>query len=350
LLTVYNTISKLEKTESPRKLKDIFSKNARLRITPTDKCSANCYHCVADSSSRGKPMDYFDFARIPARFFRIFKAVDFGRRGNPLLYQSEGRDLADIISFLKAKGIKKFTLALALQEEELPVMRRLEELASKGISLETMVTYHHYNAKSQDQIAESFNESLKNFMAFSNTIIISLIGHKFIEKEKGSAKEVNYAFERNKDKIFSGIGMKKVHEEEYEATYNQNTARIIIPPIDNRIYPLGRFRDYLRKKGCLEYYEKKFNQSLTDYVCPDLITWPGIIIEPNGDLNLCASFEAITCDKAVVSNIFFEDYEQVEQELIEFNYKEREWFINNLEAIVQGKVSSCKLKNNCYEK
>ena len=117
--------------------------------------------------------------------------------------------------------------------------------------------------------------------------------------------------------------------------------------MDTRVYPLGRFRQYLKQLGVLQQYEEQFEQAMSDYVCPDLIKWPGIIIEPDGSLNLCASFEAITCAGAIATNIFTKPYAQVQEELMRFHYKEVRWFIDNLPDIIAGKVSTCKLKNKC---
>ena len=86
-----------------------------------------------------------------------------------------------------------------------------------------------------------------------------------------------------------------------------------------------------------------------DYVCPDLIKWPGIIIEPDGSLNLCASFEAISCKGAIVSNILTKSYSQVEDELLQLHKTELKWFTENVQDIIQGNVSTCKLKNHCYQ-
>lgn len=102
-------------------------------------------------------------------------------------------------------------------------------------------------------------------------------------------------------------------------------------------------------KGILEQYETQFEQSMSDYVCPDLIKWPGIIIEPDGSLNLCASFEAVTSNGAIVGNIFSKSYEEVKHELIQFHRKEMGWFTKNISGIMAGNVSTCKLKNCCYK-
>jgi len=48
-------------------------------------------------------------------FLKYFQLTDFGRRGNSLLYNSEGHDLISLMELLTEHGINKFTLALALQ-------------------------------------------------------------------------------------------------------------------------------------------------------------------------------------------------------------------------------------------
>ena len=73
-----------------------------------------------------------------------------------------------------------------------------------------------------------------------------------------------------------------------------------------------------------------------------------MIVEPNGDINMCGSFEAIAYPNvSVVSNIL-KPYENVEKELLRFYDKEKKWFINNFPDIALRKKTVCKIRNNCY--
>ena len=194
-----------------------------------------------------------------------------------------------------------------------------------------------------------FNASLKNYMRFSNKILISLLGDQYGEPTK--AEQVKKTFKGNWDIIFHDISLKPAEDgKKYHAQYQDKQADILIPPIDTRVYPMGRFRQELSQKRILKQYEKQFEESLSDYACPDLIKWPGIIIEPDGGLNLCASFEAINCKDAIVSNIFAKPFSKVKKELMQFHQRELGWFIQNIDGIVAGRVSTCKIKNNCYQK
>ena len=215
-----------------------------------------------------------------------------------------------------------------------------------------MITYHHYfNNLDTTKLAQDFNTTLKNYSRFSKKIIISLLGDIYPQKNKTKAEEVNQTFQDNWDVIFKDLNLISTKREgKYSIEHKDKKIELYIPRIDTHVYPLGRFREYLSQQGILEDYEKQFNQTLTDYVCPDLIKWPGIIIEPNGDLNFCASFEAINCNKGIISNIFTKSFSQVQKELKEFHERELNWFIDNLQDIIKGKVSTCKLKNNCYSK
>jgi len=353
LRTIYETIRKAEQVrgEEIRDLGDLFAKNPRLIISPNNRCNGSCLHCVADSTPSGTTMSYKSFAGINPEFFKIFSAADFGRRGNPLLYHSNGHDLVDLMSLLNGSDINQFTLALAMQNSSIPVLKKMEEFAkNKNVNIETMVTYHHYYPDLDKlKLAKDFNSTLINYLGFSRKIIISLLGDQYSQKEPIKAEEVQRAFQDNWETIFADIEMTpKNSKSTYHAQHGTNGAEIQIPPLDTRVYPLGRFRQYLAKRKVLEQYEKRFEQVMGDYVCPDLIKWPGIIIEPDGSLNLCASFEAVTYRGAIVSNIFTKPYSEVQKELIKFHKKEMNWFIDNLPKIIDGKVSTCKLKNNCY--
>jgi len=356
--TIYDTIRRVEavKDKEVEELSDLFTEKPRLIISPTDKCYGACTHCVANSTLKGKAMPYDKFAKIDPEFFEIFFAADFGRRGNPLEYYSNGNDLANVLDHLLVNGgIEKFTLALAVQNSSTPTLMGLQKFVEYGrASIDTMITYHHYfEDLNPVKLAEDFNFALKNYMKFSKKITISLLGDKFSQSNPTKAEEVQKTFNDNWDIIFKDIELTKKDDKNYRASYKSlnkcTMADLYIPTIDTRVYPLGRFRNYLAQRMVLQQYTEKFEQSLSDYACPDLIKWPGIIIEPNGDLNLCASFEAVNCKGAVVTNIFNRSYEQVQNDLIKFHQKEMRWFIDNLSDIIDGKVSTCKLKNNCYQ-
>ncbi|MBW3022780.1 hypothetical protein KY308_01625, partial [Candidatus Woesearchaeota archaeon] len=329
LETIYKTVLRAEQAikEETRGLKDVFSENPRLIISPNNICKCSCLHCVAESSPAGITMPYDKFVSINPEFFRIFSAADFGRRGNPLLYNSDGHDLADLLEFLNAQGLNKFTLALTLQKNPVPVIGRLEKFAEQA-DIETMVTYHHYfNGLDTAKLARDFNSTLKHYMRFSEKIIISLLGDKYSQKEPTKAEEVEQTFNKNWGIIFDGIEMvSRDGAGRYLAKHESEQVQIYIPKTDTRVYPFGRFRKYLEQKGILQQYEEQFTNSMSDYSCPDLIKWPGIIVEPDGGLNLCASFEAICSQDSVVSNIFAKPYDEVKNELMQFHQKELRWF------------------------
>lgn len=347
LKTIYDTILRAQDAYGKKVsgLEDIFSEDARLIITPNNNCQNKCYHCVADSNEKGKSMPFDKFTDIPYYFFKNFKIADFGRRGNPLIYSSQGRDLADMIFFLYSNEIKKFTIAAAIREKDFPVNKKLVDFVSKNkTNIETMITYHHYFKNlDEEKLAIDMNSSIKNYSAFSQKIVISLLGDEITGKDK----EVNDSFSRNRDLIFKDIKLDNEDRREniFKAEY-KTKFEISIPKIDKRVYPLGRFRNYLKEKGILHHYERKFESFLGDYVCPDLIKWPGIIIETDGSLNLCASFEAIACKGAIASNIFENNFEKVKQDIINYYNNENRWFIENLQGIIEGKISTCRLKRN----
>ena len=147
LKTIYDTILRVEQVKAGgvKSLGDLFAENPRLIISPSNYCNSSCLHCVADSVPTGEMMPYKKFAWIDPSFIKIFSFADFGRRGNPLLYNSEGHDLADLMTFLNDHGINSFTIAASIQKNYAPIIGRLEDFASKRkADIETMVTYHHY--------------------------------------------------------------------------------------------------------------------------------------------------------------------------------------------------------------
>ena len=352
LRTIHSELASLQelRKKGVSGLKDIFSENARLIISPSNQCYNNCLHCVADSNPKGEIMKFSDFEKIDSKFFELFKFADFGRRGNPIIYSSEGRDLADMISFIYGRGIKNFSIAAAIMKEDLPIADKLGKIASQNeINIETMITYHHYFQNlDRAGLAKDFNTSIKSFMRFSSSLLISLLGDGYLNGGEAMAEDVARTFAENREIIFQDITISS--EEKRIMNYGSRTAELQIPPADARVYPLGRFREYLSQKKILNQYEKMFEKSLSDYVCPDLIRWPGIIIEPDGDLNLCASFEAIASKEAIVSNIFRKPFNEVEHDLMRFHEKEIKWFAENIDEIIECRTSTCKMKNCCYSK
>lgn len=354
LKTLYDAVRRAELAlrGGVTELSDLFTEKPRLIISPSNFCVNACLHCVADSTPTGEMMSYDDFTKIDTDFIKIFSSADFGRRGNPLLYHSNGNDLVDLVQFLHSNGISKFTFALTLQPRPIPMLDKLNQFVNEHqVYVGTMVTYHHYH-KDLDtyQLAQDFNSTLKNYWGFSNRITLSLLGDGFSQQEPTMAEEVRKAFKENWGVIFKDIELAHGAEhKKHVARYQSKEVEIRVPRIDTRVYPLGRFRDYLESKGVMPKYEQLFEPAMRDHVCPDLVKWPGIIIEPDGSLNLCASFEAVNCRGAVVSNIFTKPYAEVQEELLGFHQMELHWFIDNLSAIMEGKVSTCKLRNGCYK-
>jgi len=333
-------------------LSDLFCENPRLVITPNDDCDNGCLHCVADSTAKGTTIPYDAFKSIDPEFFKIFKTADFGRRGNPVLYRSQGSDLADMMGFLQSMGIQKFSIAAAIRNSYPEIIPRLKKVVEeKGIGLDTMLTYHHYfPALDQVKLAKDMNAAIKDYILFSDKIIISLLGDNYSQKDPTMKQEVEETFNRNHGLIFEGIELAAAGENAYAARFKDHHAKISIPATDTRVYPFGRFREYLRYRSMLNEYTEKFEASLSDYVCPDMIRWPGIIIEPDGGLNMCASFEAINCRKAVVSNILDWPFDKVKSDLIRCHELEKEWFDKNIDSIMDGSAMSCKMKKGCYDR
>ncbi|MBI4981392.1 hypothetical protein HZC30_07620 [Candidatus Woesearchaeota archaeon] len=331
-----------------QELSDCFAENPRLKISPSNQCTGACLHCVSDSTLTGKVMPYEDFSRIDPRFFQMFSAADFGRSGNPLLYHSGSCDMVDLMRALNDNGINKFSSALALQTNRLPEIRRLEELVSeKGAEIRVMVTYHHYHDNLDPaKLASDFNSTLKQYFGFSKRITISLLGDSYPQQGSTKAEEVKKTFHENWSAIFADIEITLTkNSQSYFARYNSKEAKIKIPSVNTRVYPLGRFREYLSGKGILTPYEEHFRRQKRDYACPDLLKWSGLLIEPDGSVNLCASFESMYCRKAVVANIFTEPYSEVERKLREFHHREMKWFVRNIEGIISGTVPTCKLRS-----
>ena len=165
LKVIYDTLGRAQHVlkNGINDLSDCFSDYARFIITPSNKCNSGCYHCVAESTPFGEIMDYDKFSKINPDFFKVFQIVDFGRKGNPLNYMSNKYDLADILNILYKNGIKSFTIAPAINSRP-SIYRRIAKFKSeRDISIETMLTYHHYfDPLDTQKLADDFNFAIKN--------------------------------------------------------------------------------------------------------------------------------------------------------------------------------------------
>ena len=336
---------------SPQKLREIFIDRPRLIFSLSNFCDKHCVHCIACSDIHGKMCDFEKLSKIPEEFFRIFEYVDFGRTGDPLLYKWRKKDLADVISLLFLKGgIRHFTIAagLILSDKSYDVIKRIKKVKEHyGLSLESMLTFHLYYPFPISHVCKAFQRSLRYLSEISEEITIAIIGdHFFTETSFLTALKT---FRQNLETIFGCFqGGEKLEDDTFLLRINGKETKIEIK-LNDVIYPLGRFKEYLQRKGRYEEYIKTFKVR-RHLVCPDIGRWPGIVLETNGDLNLCGHFEAINNDATRVTNIFTHSYEEIEEKLLDIYQLERRWFFAHLELLRQAKVSACKLENRCYRK
>ena len=150
-------------------LPDILSNNPRLVISPSNMCDKNCLHCISDSKFNGEMMEYDKFESIPIDFLELFSYVDFGRTGDPMLYNYEGKNLSDVISFLTGAGIENYTIAAGLflnpkSEEPIPKIKETKE--EKNLKMDNMLTFSNYYGMDESRLIEVFINYLKSQIQF----------------------------------------------------------------------------------------------------------------------------------------------------------------------------------------
>jgi hypothetical protein len=344
---------KLEQPE-PRRLKQAFSENPRLVVSLDNICDKGCLHCVSEATmKKSEKMEYEDITSLDFRYFDIFKTVDFGRKGDPMLWKSDDHDISDIINHFADRHVKEVTIAAGLFKGRDKwyerVTEKLEKVHAKhdNLNLETMLTYHHYFPDMKpEEIALLFNKSLYDCSKFSDKIIISIIGDRAYDAS--SINAVGESFLENFDKIFKGFDLRRSRNNIIAKKDGKKTV-IYIPQPSDAIHPFGRFENKLKNDKIYESYVKTFNEMLSEPDnCPDALSWPGMVIEPNGDINMCGSFEAIAYPNVTVVSNIFKPFEKVEADLLDLYRKERQWFIKNFPDIAFGRKTTCKIKNACY--
>ena len=346
-------LSKLDEP-NPEKLKDAFSPDPRLVISLSNYCDKNCAHCVSEASvNETEQLTFENIDTLDRHYFDIFKKVDFGRKGDPLLWKSEKRDISNVVESLASNGVNEVTIAAGIfkgrENWYEKITKRLEDVHNKqkNLNIETMITYHNYFPDmTEEVVAKKFNKTLLGCSRFSDKIIISIIGDRFYEDSY--VDNVENSFIQNSHIIFEGMELSGSRKNITVSNAERSFA-LSIPFTSEAIHPYGRFAKKLKKDKNLKEYTEFFSELVPEpNLCPDPLIWPGMIVEPNGDINMCGSFEAIAYPNvSVVSNIL-KPYENVEKELLRFYDKEKKWFINNFPDIALRKKTVCKIRNNCY--
>jgi hypothetical protein len=332
-------------------LEELFDERPRISISLSNFCDKGCSHCIADSNLNGGMMSFEDFSKVPERFFRIFSYADYGRTGDPMLYESCGKDLADVISFLANYELRNHTIAsgIFVYKEMNELIEKIKRVKDQSdLSIESLLTFHlYYPSLDHETLAKAFNKSIRKMARFSDRIILAVIGDTyFTETSLSSALNV---FSENLGAIFEGLDLvERKAENTYLLRSNGRDTEIEIRT-NPAIYPYGRFEKYLKGKGVYEDYLDNFPFFSKPLICPDTGRLPGIIIEYDGGINVCGSFEAVATKETVVGNLFGKTYDELEKLLLDFYRKEKDWVIENFDDILLGKKSTCKLCNRCYE-
>lgn len=338
----------IEKSQKEVKdIRDVFSENPTLIITQSNMCDKGCTHCIANSTTNGEMMDYDKITSIDEDFYKIFKGVIFGRRGDPMLYNSREKDLADLIDFFTDYGIKQYSIAAGpFLNTPHKITEKLSKLRrERRLDISSMLTFHLYYPF--EDLVKVFKKSIDECLQFSYHLKITILGDNFFEET--SLEKATKVFAENLDYLLDGIRIIEREDTGGFGIGHKNGYAALHIRFAQNVYPLGRFEQLLNQKGVLEEYTKSFYSKIRKpVVCPDLLELSGLIIEPNGDINLCGAFEAVQSRATVIGNIFDEGYPAIEQKLIQFHEKEREWFLKNLERISSGEVHACKLENNMY--
>lgn len=258
IVTLLNTIQRVKKNKEVSNFNDLFTNSARLIISPNNICKGGCQHCIADSKKNGEVMNFENFVEIDPKFFEPFSIVDFGRKGDPINYYSQGKDIADFISFLYEQGIEEYTMAVAIQNREIQAAEKLEKLSQEGIKIETMFTYHHY-FENLGRLTRDLNLSIREVLPFSNRIIISLLGDDFPINGKTKSEEMKVGFNQYLEFILSNMSYKQIDENNYNVSVLGREVNIhVTSKVDKMVYPIGRFRKYLEERKILQKYERFF--------------------------------------------------------------------------------------------
>ena len=331
--------------------------NPQLILTLSNQCDKGCTHCAPDSKINGEVMPYEKIVKLDPRYFGIFNKVAIGRKGEPMIYNSSEHDLGDVVEYLAEQEVREITFSLGVFKKQNPKYDEVSEKLSNtrkrfpNLSLGTRLSYHAYLLKDMsyselEKYTEAFRYTIDRCANFSDQIIISIQGDEMFPLTH--IRRVSALFDATKEKIFEGFEVSST-DGQTNITKNGKSTQLFVQPPTPIMYPKGRFARKLRNEGRYEEYEKLFaSYEDSNYlkVCPILLNYQDIIVEPNGDTLVCISFLGI--GKPPVTNIFNHTYDEVMEHLNNRFELQKTWLLGHLPEVVHGKISTCEYKNNCY--
>jgi len=154
-----------------------------LSLSVTDRCTTGCLHCLTNACLAGKSMPLEVFRKLDFRYFQRGR-IGLFCVGDPLDYRYKNADLRDLIILLRELGISVFDFLTSgvspKTKKRLALLKRLEQLQTRGISINPDLSFHLYWPVSDDKILQTAKErlmmSVDILSSFTSDITVQLRG------------------------------------------------------------------------------------------------------------------------------------------------------------------------------
>jgi len=320
-------------------------KKMSLGLSLSNRCNRGCLHCASDSTPDGEIVPYEKLTGFSNNFLKLIDEATFGLEGEPLDYEYNGKNLADIIEHYANKGIKKYALSTGGTVSDIS-KKALNAIKNKPISLKTRLTYSLYpgingNSESNDNI---FLKSLENLADTIPEVNVQILGDKYFQETN-----IQKALERF-DSIISKNGYlsrKKISDEKdpfKSYAYNKGNKKIIVG-LTSAIDNVGRFTKVIENKLLtlinpkIPFKEPEISKKI---ICEHLFDYKKIVVDYKGNARFCDT--TLSYGKPTIANI----YEEGEQAFFDkwYNYNDlcRQYVLSNINKIMHSKAETCLCK------
>ncbi len=300
-----------------------------------------CQHC-APGDGKNKMMDWDNLTSLSPEFFQLFKALNIGFEGEPFLYKSKGKDLADLVEFLSQNGVNDITFSFGIFNERNEAYRRVAErlAAAKQRNPETTLTvrltYLPF-VNDMEGFEAGFKYAFDSCLKFADRVAIDAL-YDDVE-ESTSLPVIGTRFDDFMEHKVLNDYLGNVRDGKLHLVHQGRDIEIEIndPRVPSAI---GDYKKYLETRGLLErHLELKGPPAFTPH-CDSVLIPDTLYLRSDGSVKTCASFRYMQNPSEL--NLFETGYEGLLYYLKLRFLSDRARFLENLPQIINGTYSMCR--------
>jgi len=289
-------------------------------------------------------MDFFKLTGIDQRFWSLFRHAAIGRKGEPFLYNSYGNDLSSVVDYLIVKGIPEISFYFGVFNEDNPdyliQTREMENLKLRNpfVRFISGLTYHPFSPD-MDCFEQGFRYAFDSCFRFSDEISIELLASNV--EEETSMENLASRFETFRKALLMNY---EVVEKEGNTIITKGLKRALLSykQPNTSVYAMGEYKKTLLKKGLKEKYDEVMGEITYPPICASTLSHKYIVIEPDGGLKNCVSFEGMHTKSQF--NLFEEGYGNMVMWLGSRFHEQRDTIKSRLEDLIHKRHNMCDCK------